>query len=128
MATESLIPAIPHSRQDPDTQADNLQDKEPRNSNMAAHTPVMTLEQEKNPWQAQAARFDFAAKKLNLDAGIWKILSYPTREIIVHIPVAMDDGSIEVFTGYRVQHSISRGPGKGGIRYAPDVSLDEVRA
>ena len=95
---------------------------------MAALTPVMTLEQEKNPWQAQAARFDFAAKKLNLDAGIWKILSYPTREIIVHIPVAMDDGSIEVFTGYRVQHSISRGPCKGGIRYSPDVSLDEVRA
>jgi glutamate dehydrogenase (NAD(P)+) len=88
----------------------------------------MTLEQEKNPWQAQAARFEFAAKKLNLDKGIWKILSYPTREIIVHIPVQMDDGSIEVFTGYRVQHSISRGPCKGGIRYAPDVSLDEVRA
>ena len=95
---------------------------------MATITPVMTLEQEKNPWQAAAARFDFAAKKLNLDPGIFKILSYPTREIIVHIPVQMDDGSIEVFTGYRVQHSISRGPCKGGIRYAPDVSLDEVRA
>lgn len=95
---------------------------------MATLTPVMTLEQEKNPWQAAAARFDFAAKKLNLDPGIFKILSYPTREIIVHIPVQMDDGSIEVFTGYRVQHSISRGPCKGGIRYAPDVSLDEVRA
>jgi glutamate dehydrogenase (NAD(P)+) len=95
---------------------------------MAAHTPVLTLEQEKNPWEAQAARFDFAAQKLNLDQGIWKILRYPTREIIVHIPVQMDDGTIEVFTGYRVQHSIARGPGKGGIRYAPDVSLDEVRA
>ncbi len=88
----------------------------------------MTLEQEKNPWEAQAARFDYAAQKLNLDQGIWKILRYPTREIIVHIPVAMDDGSIEVFTGYRVQHSQARGPAKGGIRYAPDVSLDEVRA
>ena len=95
---------------------------------MAAHTPVLTLEQEKNPWEAQAARFDFAAQKLNLDQGIWKILRYPTREIIVHIPVQMDDGSIEVFTGYRVQHSMARGPAKGGIRYAPDVSLDEVRA
>jgi glutamate dehydrogenase (NAD(P)+) len=95
---------------------------------MATLSPVLTLEQEKNPWEAQAARFDYAAKKLNLDQGIWKILRYPTREIIVHIPVAMDDGSIEVFTGYRVQHSMARGPAKGGIRYAPDVSLDEVRA
>ncbi len=89
---------------------------------------TLTLEQETNPWEAQAARFDYAAKKLNLDQGIWKVLRYPTREIIVHIPVGMDDGSIEVFTGYRVQHSVARGPGKGGIRYSPDVSLDEVRA
>ena len=57
-----------------------------------------------------------------------KVLSLPTREIIVHIPVQMDNGSLEVFTGFRVQHSIARGPGKGGIRYAPDVTLDEVRA
>jgi len=95
---------------------------------MSTLTPPITLEQETNPWEAQAARFDFAAQKLNLDPGIWKVLSLPTREIIVHIPVQMDDGSIEVFTGYRVQHSVSRGPAKGGIRYAPDVSLDEVRA
>jgi glutamate dehydrogenase (NAD(P)+) len=86
------------------------------------------LEHEKNPWEAQAFRFDLAASKLNLDPGLWKVLRYPTREIIVHIPVQMDDGTIEVFTGYRVQHSMSRGPAKGGIRYAPDVSLDEVRA
>src|SRR6266700_3509326 len=89
---------------------------------------TLALEQETNPWEAQAARFDFAAKKLNLDQGIWKVLRQPTRELIVHIPVGMDAGSIEVFTGYRVQHSIARGPAKGGIRYAPDVSLDEVRA
>jgi glutamate dehydrogenase (NAD(P)+) len=89
---------------------------------------ALTFEQEINPWEAQAARFDFAAKKLNLDPGIWKVLRYPTREIIVHIPVGMDDGTIEVFTGYRVQHSVARGPAKGGIRYSPDVSLDEVRA
>jgi glutamate dehydrogenase (NAD(P)+) len=95
---------------------------------MSVLSPSISLEQEINPWQAQAARFDLAARKLNLDPGIWKILSLPTREIIVHIPVQMDDGSIEVFTGYRVQHSMSRGPAKGGIRYAPDVSLDEVRA
>ncbi|ADW70055.1 Glu/Leu/Phe/Val dehydrogenase [Granulicella tundricola MP5ACTX9] len=111
MARESLIPAT-----------------EKRETKMPAIANILTLEQEKNPWEAQAARFDLAARKLNLDNGIWKVLRMPTRELIVHIPVAMDDGSIEVFTGYRVQHSIARGPGKGGIRYAPDVSLDEVRA
>jgi glutamate dehydrogenase (NAD(P)+) len=89
---------------------------------------TITLEQEINPWEAQAARFDFAARKLNLDEGLWRVLRYPSREVIVHFPVAMDDGHIEVFTGYRVQHSQARGPGKGGIRYSPDVTLDEVRA
>jgi len=89
---------------------------------------TVSLEQESNPWEAQAARFDLAAQKLNLDEGIRKVLSYPNREIILHIPVALDNGKLEVFTGYRVQHSIARGPAKGGIRYSPDVSLDEVRA
>ena len=104
--------------------------KEGSNMAAAAFAPAreMTLEQETNPWQAQTARFNEAAGRLNLDAGIWKVLSLPVREIIVHIPVSMDDGSVEVFTGYRVQHSVARGPAKGGIRYAPDVSLDEVRA
>ena len=88
----------------------------------------ISLEHEINPWEAQAARFDFAAQKLNLDEGLWKVLRYPSREIIVHFPVGMDDGSIEVFTGFRVQHSIARGPAKGGIRYTPDATLDEVRA
>ncbi len=103
-----------------------------KDSSMAA--PVFTsssnisLAQETNPWEAQAARFDTAANKLNLDAGLWKVLRYPQREIIVHLPVMMDNGEVEVFTGYRVQHSVARGPAKGGIRYAPDVSLDEVRA
>ena len=89
---------------------------------------TVTMEQEANPWESQAARFDLAAHKLNLDEGLWKVLRYPNREIIVHVPVAMDDGHLEVFTGFRVQHSIARGPAKGGIRYAPDVTLDEVRA
>ena len=89
---------------------------------------TITLEQEINPWEAQSARFDFAARKLNLDSNLWKVLSSPSREIIVHFPVMMDDGRIELFTGYRVQHSQARGPGKGGIRYSPDVTLDEVRA
>ncbi len=88
----------------------------------------ISLEQEINPWEAQAARFDYAARKLNLDDGLWKVLRQPMREIIVHFPVQMDDGKFEVFTGYRVQHSQARGPCKGGIRYAPDVTLDEVRA
>jgi glutamate dehydrogenase (NAD(P)+) len=89
---------------------------------------TISLEKETNPWESQAARFDLAARKLNLDEGLWKILRYPTREIIIHIPVAMDDGRLEVFTGYRVQHSIARGPSKGGVRYSPDLTLDEVRA
>src|ERR1700726_622225 len=88
----------------------------------------ISLEQEINPWEAQAARFDFAAHKLNLDEGLMKVLRYPTREIILHIPVMMDNGRLEVFTGFRVQHSIARGPAKGGLRYSPDVTLDEVRA
>src|SRR5438045_1684428 len=89
---------------------------------------TVSLEQEINPWEAQSARFNLAAQKLNLDEGLWKVLSYPAREIIVHIPVAMDNGQLEVFTGFRVQHSQARGPAKGGIRYTPDVTLDEVRA
>ena len=88
----------------------------------------LLVEQETNPWLAAAARFDEAAAKLKLDDGMCKILRSPAREITVNIPVQLDDGRLEVFTGYRVQHSIARGPGKGGIRFAPDVTLDEVRA
>ncbi|MGA2904382.1 MAG: Glu/Leu/Phe/Val dehydrogenase [Candidatus Korobacteraceae bacterium] len=87
-----------------------------------------TLEQESNPWEQQAARFNLAAEKLQLEEGLWRVLRQPNREIIVHIPVMMDNQQLEVFTGYRVQHSIARGPAKGGVRYAPDVTLDEVRA
>jgi glutamate dehydrogenase (NAD(P)+) len=85
-------------------------------------------ENERNPWLAAAARFDEAASRLQLDDGMRKVLGSPAREITVHIPVLLDDGRLEVFTGYRVQHSVARGPGKGGIRFAPDVTLDEVRA
>ena len=73
-------------------------------------------------------RFNIAAEKLKLDEGLYQILLTPDREICVAIPVQMDDGKLKVFKGYRVQHSFARGPGKGGIRYAPDVTLDEVRA
>jgi len=72
--------------------------------------------------------FNAAARILNLDPGIWKILTTPKRQIIVSCPVQMDDGDIEVFTGYRVQYNITLGPAKGGIRYHPAVNLDEVTA
>jgi len=87
-----------------------------------------SLASETNPWLAAAARFDEAAERLGLDEGLQKVLRTSAIELTVHIPVVLDDGRIEVFTGYRVQHSIARGPAKGGIRFAPDVSLDEVRA
>ena len=72
--------------------------------------------------------FDGAARILNLEPGIWRILTHPKRQIVVSCPVQMDNGEIEVFTGYRVQYNITLGPAKGGIRYHPDVSLDEVTA
>ena len=95
---------------------------------MTTLTTAPQLDKEANPWESQRARFDLAAQKLNLDDGLWRVLRYPNRELTVYIPVQMDDGHLEVFTGFRVQHSIARGPAKGGIRYAPDVTLDEVRA
>ncbi len=81
-----------------------------------------------NPQLSAEARFDNAAARLRIDEGLQKVLRSPSREITVHLPVLLDDGRIEVFTGYRVQHSIARGPAKGGIRYAPDVTIEEVRA
>jgi len=92
-------------------------------------SPVsISHDNETNPWLAAAARFDEAAMRLGLDDGMQKVLRAPAREITVSIPVQLDDGRLEVFTGYRVQHSLARGPAKGGIRFAPDVTLDEVRA
>ena len=87
-----------------------------------------SVDKEVNPWESASHRFDEAAELLKLDDGMRKVLRQPAMELTVNIPVALDDGRIEVFTGYRVQHSIARGPAKGGIRFAPDVSLDEVRA
>src|ERR1700722_16805289 len=83
---------------------------------------------ELNVYQSAEARFEIAAHKLNLEEGLYRYLKYPSKEITVYIPVPLDNGKLEVFTGYRVLHSTIRGPGKGGIRFAPDVSLDEVRA
>jgi glutamate dehydrogenase (NAD(P)+) len=83
---------------------------------------------EENPFESMMHRFDEAARLLKLDPNIYKILRWPNREITLYIPVMMDDGNYQVFTGYRVQHNFARGPAKGGVRYSPDVSLDEVRA
>src|SRR5579872_238360 len=87
-----------------------------------------SVDNEINPWLAAEARFDEAAERLALDDGLRKVLRTPSLELTVNIPVQLDDGRLEVFTGYRVQHSVVRGPSKGGIRFAPDVTLDEVRA
>ena len=73
-------------------------------------------------------QFESAADRLNIDQGIRRVLRTPKRELTVAIPVRMDDGEVKVFRGHRVQHNLSRGPGKGGIRYHPDVTLDEVKA
>ena len=81
-----------------------------------------------NPWEVAQQQFDLAAERLNLDPGLRRVLREPRRELTVHFPVKMDDGSVQVFTGYRVQHNLGRGPAKGGIRYHQDVSLDEVKA
>jgi glutamate dehydrogenase (NAD(P)+) len=86
------------------------------------------VDQEGNPLESAAHRFEEAAAKLELDDGLRKVLGTAAMELTVNFPVVLDDGRIEVFTGYRVQHSIARGPAKGGVRFAPDVSLDEVRA
>jgi glutamate dehydrogenase (NAD(P)+) len=81
-----------------------------------------------NPWEVAQRQFDLAADRLNLDPGLRRVLREPRRELTVHFPVHMDDGSVQVFTGYRVQHNLGRGPAKGGLRYHQDVSLDEVKA
>ena len=83
---------------------------------------------EKNPFEAMSERFDRAAQLLGLEEDIYAVLRVPSREIKVYIPVRMDTGHIQVFEGFRVQHNFARGPAKGGIRYAPDVTLDEVKA
>jgi glutamate dehydrogenase (NAD(P)+) len=81
-----------------------------------------------NPWEVAQQQFDLAADRLNLDPGLRRVLREPRRELIVHFPVKMDDGAVQVFTGYRVQHNLGRGPAKGGIRYHQGVTLDEVKA
>ncbi|HEU5466482.1 MAG TPA: Glu/Leu/Phe/Val dehydrogenase [Gemmatimonadales bacterium] len=83
---------------------------------------------EENPFEAMMERFDHAAKLLNLDPGLYKILRHPEKQLIVSVPVLRDNGDVEVYTGYRVLYNTSRGPAKGGIRFDLNVTLDEVKA
>ena len=91
-------------------------------------TPALSPHNEFNVYESAEARFEAAAKKLGLEEGVYRYLRYPNKEITVYIPVTLDSGHLEVFIGYRVHHSLVRGPCKGGVRFAPDVTLDEVRA
>src|ERR1700733_3681161 len=91
-------------------------------------TPAMSPHDELNVYQSAEARFEIAAKKLGVEEGVYRFMRYPNKEITVYIPVMLDNGHLEVFIGYRVHHSLVRGPSKGGIRFSPEVTLDEVRA
>src|SRR5579885_3004502 len=79
-------------------------------------------------WPAILERIDDAAALAGIDEHVHRVMRVPTRVLEVAIPVRMDDGSVEVFTGWRVHHNITRGPGKGGLRFHPDVDADEVKA
>src|SRR4030042_377078 len=90
--------------------------------------PKPAAEPMPNPLDAARAQLEAASERLNLDGGLRRVLATCKRELVTNFPVQMDDGSVRVFTGYRVQHNVARGPATGGIRYPPAVSLDEVRA
>src|SRR5690242_21748675 len=87
--------------------------------------PPLAPPEDLNPFRIAQIQFDMAAEILKLDPGLRQILRTPKRVLEVSLPTKMDNGQVKVFTGYRVQHNISRGPGKGGIRYHPNVTLDE---
>src|SRR5882762_8644345 len=105
MATDILIPAHKLVRPDKDRFLD-----------------------EENPFEAMMSRFDKAAELLDLEPGLYKVLRHPERQIIVSVPVMMDNGEVEVYEGYRVMYNTSRGPAKGGIRFDLQVTLEEVKA
>jgi glutamate dehydrogenase (NAD(P)+) len=83
---------------------------------------------EQNPFESMMSRFDRAAQLLDLDPDLYAVMRVPNRELKVYVPTRMDSGRIQVFEGFRVQHNFARGPAKGGIRYSPDVNIDEIRA
>jgi len=86
------------------------------------------MSSQKSAWAVAQQQFDLAAKRLGLDSGIAAVLREPRRQLTVHFPVRMDDGTTRVFEGHRVQHNLGRGPAKGGIRFHQDVNIDEVKA
>ncbi len=90
--------------------------------------PRIAPREDLNPYRIAQIQFDIAAEHLKLDPGLRQILRTPKRIMEVSIPTKMDNGQVKVFTGYRVQHNVARGPAKGGLRYHPNVSLDEVKA
>jgi len=89
---------------------------------------MIGVHNELNVYESAESRFELAARKIGLEEGLYKYLKYPSKEITLYIPAALDNGKLEVFKGYRVLHSNIRGPGKGGIRFSPDVTIEEVRA
>jgi glutamate dehydrogenase (NAD(P)+) len=91
-------------------------------------TPTLSPHEEMNVYASAEARFEIAARKLGLEEGVYRFMRYPNKEITVYIPVTLDSGQLQVFIGYRVHHSLVRGPCKGGVRFAPNVTLDEIRA
>jgi len=95
---------------------------------MAKKKPLKSTSITMSTFENVMRQFEQAAARLKIDKGLLEFIKYPLRSTIVKLPVQMDDGTFMMFTGYRVQHSIVRGPGKGGIRYHPDVTLDEVQA
>ncbi len=95
---------------------------------MSTTDPAAPVAVRDDPWEMALRQFSEVAGRLGLEPGIRKFLATPQRELTVGFPVKMDDGSIEVFTGYRVHHNLVRGPSKGGIRYHQDVTLNEIRA
>ncbi|HET8567937.1 MAG TPA: Glu/Leu/Phe/Val dehydrogenase [Candidatus Limnocylindria bacterium] len=95
---------------------------------MTTRTSAVIDHTQRDPWEVAIEQFDLAADKLHLDPNMRGILRECQRELTVHFPVKLHDGTVKVFTGYRVQHNTTRGPGKGGIRYHPSVTLNEVKA
>src|SRR5258708_5813280 len=100
----------------------------PRRTKGEFRMSQVPMPEEMNVYQNAEARFEVAAHKLGLEQGLYRYLKYPSKEITLYIPIGMDNGTLEVFTGYRVLHSTVRGPRQGGIRFAPDVYMHEAPA
>src|ERR1700689_1774029 len=121
--------SAPHSRQDEGITAGG--GRQMASADKAVPQPIvprMAPREDLNPYRIAQMQFDMAAEFLKLDAGIRQVLRTPRRVMEVAIPVKLDNGQLKVFSGFRVQHNVARGPAKGGIRFHPNLTLDEVRA